>query len=282
MLIKLALPGFDPLALTTLRLWLAAALLGVFAVLAGQAGRIVPRDFALVVVAGVFGNALPFFLIAWGEKTAGAGLAAILMGLMPISTLVIAHFLTNDEPLTARRLSGVLIGFAGLAVLTGPALLSHLGEGTAHLAILPAALSSGSTAVIPRRILHLPRLLLASLLLFVGAVLITPVALLAGEVRESASWTPVVALMILAILPTGLASLLMFKLIERQGAGFFGQVNLLVPVAGVGWAFLILGEEPQPRAVAALALILIGVAIARGKATHNVNASILPSKERKP
>jgi drug/metabolite transporter (DMT)-like permease len=63
--------------------------------------------------------------------------------------------------------------------------------------------------------------------------------------------------------PTALAAILVFQLIDRQGAGFFGQVNLLVPVMGVFWAMTILGEMPDPRAWLALALILVGIAVAR-------------------
>ena len=86
-------------------------------VVARLAGQSLPRDgriWGLIAASALFGNALPFTLITWGEETIDSGLAAILMAVMPLSTVLLAHVFTRDEPLTLRKSVGVLLGFIGL------------------------------------------------------------------------------------------------------------------------------------------------------------------------
>ena len=85
----------------------------------------------------------------------------------------------------------------------------------------------------------------------------------ARSTAVSPGWSATTAVIALAILPTAAAQLLVLELLNRQGAGFFGQINLLVPLFGVLWAFAVLGERPSASAASALIVILAGVAIAR-------------------
>jgi drug/metabolite transporter (DMT)-like permease len=72
------------------------------------------------------------------------------------------------------------------------------------------------------------------------------------------------ALVMLGVFPTALASLIMLALLRRQGAGYFAQINFLVPLFGVFWGVAILSERPPASALVALTLILAGIAISRG------------------
>lgn len=265
-LIKIALEDIPPATVTSGRLVLGAVLL--FIVAGGRFGRLSRdwRTLGLILLVGLVGNAAPFGLIAWGEEVVDAGLASILMGIMPIATLVMAHFVPPGETLNARKLFGVSIGFIGLVVLVGPALLLDIGQdGVRQLAILAAAICYGISAILTRRLVGEPRLQLGAAVLIAGALGIVPIALLLEQ-----PWTlnpgagSMVAVLLLGIFPTAVAAIFVFQLIDRQGAGFFGQVNLLVPIMGVFWAMTILGEIPDPRAWLALALILVGIAAARG------------------
>ncbi|WP_099864686.1 DMT family transporter [Pararhizobium haloflavum] len=265
-LIKIALSEMPPATITAARLVLGAVFLGLIARVTGG-GRL-SRDgstIALILLVGLVGNAAPFGLIAWGEELVDAGLASILMGIMPIATLVMAHVFAN-ETLTFRKLIGVSIGFLGLVVLVGPALLRDLGQdGIRQLAILAAAICYGISAILTRRLIGQPRLALGAAILGAGALGIVPIALAFEQPWLLApGGQTLLAVLLLGIFPTAVAALLVFQVIDRQGAGFFGQVNLLVPIMGVFWAIVILGEMPQPRAWLALFLILVGIAVARG------------------
>ncbi len=92
-------------------------------------GRIWLHFFAMASL----GTALPFFLISWGQERIDSGLAGILMAVMPLTTLVLAHFFVAGERITGRRLSGFALGFLGIAVLLGPEALLELGGGASDL-----------------------------------------------------------------------------------------------------------------------------------------------------
>ena len=208
---------------------------------------------------------LPFSLIAWGEEVVDAGLAAILMGGMPLYTLVLAHVFTPDEKLNAAKLIGVLFGFVGLIVLIGPGKLAQLGtDAVRQLGIAAAALCYAVNAVVTKHLIGLPRRALATAVTLAATVTMIPVSLMIDR-----PWTlrpDAVSLWCtlgLGIVHTAIATLIMLAIVRRQGASFFGQINLLVPVFGVFWAVLILAERPSANAIIALAIILAGTAIAR-------------------
>jgi drug/metabolite transporter (DMT)-like permease len=154
-LVHVALESFHPMAITAGRLAVGAAVLLAFAWLTGRA---LPRRAAtwrLVSAIAVLGNALPFFLISWGQQRIPSGLAGILMAVMPLAVLVLAHFLVPGERLTGRRLGGFLLGFAGVAVLTGPEALAALAGGpgglVSRLAVLCGALCYAVSTILARR-----------------------------------------------------------------------------------------------------------------------------------
>jgi drug/metabolite transporter (DMT)-like permease len=265
MFIKLAVATVPAVSMTALRLVLAAAFMYL---LARALGEDLPRSgriWGVIVLAALIGNALPFTLIGWGQERIDAGLSAILMGAMPLTTAVLAHILTVDEKLSVRRAAGVVLGFSGLVVLIGPEQLERLGDHTIRqLAVLAAACCYGLNAVITRHLIGLPRNGLAAAVLLAAAAMMVPACLLA-----EAPWTlrpsavSLTAIVVLAVLHTAFGQLVLFALIRRQGASFFSQINFLVPLFGVLWGALVLGERPSPNAYAALALILAGLAVAR-------------------
>lgn len=284
MLIKLAIIDVPPATMTVARLLVAAAILFFFAMAYREKLAVRFKTVGLILLVGLFGNALPFTLIAWGEETVDAGLAAILMGIMPISTLLLAHFLTEEDSLSGRRLIGCFVGFAGLVVLVGPAVLLRLGEdGIRQLAILGAAVSYAINAIITKQLLDLPRRAIGAMVLLAGALVMVPFALaFEAPLALTPGAAPLIAIALLGIFPTAIATLVMFEVLQRQGAAFFGQVNFIVPIFGIVWAAVILGERLQPSAYAALVGVLVGIWIARGgirPAAHAEMRSPEPKRE---
>ncbi|MEO0498587.1 MAG: DMT family transporter [Pseudomonadota bacterium] len=221
--------------------------------------------WALVFACAVLGNALPFFLIGWGQVLVGAGLGAILMGIMPLFTLVFAHFMTPDERFTWVKAAAVALGLIGLIILVGPSVLYELGtEGVRQLALVGAAVCYSINAIFTKRLTHLDPFMLTGLLVTLAGVLLIPVGvpdLIENAAQWSASaWTNVV---ILALLPTALSGILTFVLIGRQGATFFSQINYLVPLSGVAWGWALANEVLEPRAAIALLFIFAGITLSR-------------------
>ncbi len=265
MLMKVGVETVPAATMTLARLAIAAALLIVVARMAGQA---LPRGagiWGLIALAALSGNALPFTLIAWGEERIDSGLAAILMAVMPLTTLLLAHLFTKDEKMTPRKAVGVLLGIAGLVVLIGPEKLAQLGEDTLRqLAVAGAAICYGINAIVLKGLNGLPRRAVAAALMLVSTAMLLPVSLLWDQ-----PWTltpspiSLAAIVLLGVLPTAIATLIMLAIVNRQGASFFSQINFLVPLFGVLFGALILFERPPPNAYGALVIILLGVAVAR-------------------
>lgn len=264
-LIKIGVETIPAISLTALRLALAAAFLTIVALLARQRLRNDPRLWGGICLSALFGNALPFTLISWGEEVIDSGLAAILMAVMPLTTVLLAHLFTSDEKLNARKLTGVLFGLAGLVVLIGPHKLASLGTETIRqLAVAGAAFCYGINAIVTKRLLAAPPIALAAGVIAVSAAMLVPASLLIDHPWTLSPSAPSLwAAVALGLLQTALATLVMFALITRQGASFFAQINFLVPLAGVFYGVAFMAERPAANAYLALAIILAGIAIAR-------------------
>ncbi len=267
LVIKLAVATVPAATMTALRLAIAALIM--YAV-ARHAGQHLPRDmrlWGLICLSALFGFALPFYLIGWGEEEIDSGLAAILMGAMPLTTVLLAHILTDDEKLNVRKSLGVTLGLVGLVVLIGPEKLATLGDDTVRqLAVTGAGACYGINAIITKSLIAQPRRGLVAAVMIAATAMMIPVSLLADQPWTlDVSTMSLAAIVVLGILSTAYATLLMFKLVDRQGASFFSQINFLTPVFGVFLGALILAERPPPNAYVALAIILLGVAVARGR-----------------
>jgi len=144
--------------------WVAVARVALAAAMLHLAARAMrlryPRDgatWARFAVLGLVNNAIPFGLIFWAQTAIPSGLAAILNACTPLFAMVLAHFVTRDERLSARRLLGVMIGIAGVAAMMGLQILDRIGtELWAQVAMLGAGLSYAIAGLYGRRLRHLP------------------------------------------------------------------------------------------------------------------------------
>ena len=270
MLIKLGLETVPPLTLAAARIVLGAATL--MAVVRLRRLRLPGtwRAWTPFAVMAVVGNVVPFSLIAWGETRIPSGLTAILLGVVPVSTMVLAHICTADDRITAPKLAGLAAGFAGLCVLVGPDLLAGLGGGLAgKLAIVGAALCYATSIVYARRLRGSPVLVNAACTLTLAATIIVPFSLaLEAPWGLEPSATSVAALVVLGVVGTGAATMIFFGLVAGAGATFTSLINFLIPLFGVLWGWAVLSERLPATAFVGLALILSGVALVNRRRRH--------------
>ena len=265
LLIKSGVATIPATSFAVLRLIIAAVVIAGLAVRAGESFAFPQKSWGPILLASISGNALPFVLIGWGQQRVDAGIAAICMGVMPLATILLAHVVTFDEKLTVRKLIGVLFGFAGLIVLIGPKSLMGLGsQAVAEIAICLGAVCYGVNALATKALRGLPLIAVAAVTFALSAIIDLPFAIVWDHPWDlRPSWQSLLAMFVLAALPTGLGTLGMFDLIRRLGVSFFSQINFIVPVFGVLWGALLLGETPPVNALAALGLILAGIAVTR-------------------
>ena len=273
MFTKVAVQTIPPVTLTATRLVFAAVTLFAVAIYYGQSLPDSAGAWGWIVLAALFGNAIPFTLISWGQQVVDAGLAAILMGGMPLITIVLAHLLTHDEKITGAKLFGVAFGIVGLVLLIGPdKLLTLGGDSLRQLAIVLAASCYAVAALITRQITGLPRYGTIAAILLVSSTIMVPFALVHDSPWQLAPAGPALwSAVLLGILHTGLATLLMFWIVTRRGASFFGQINFLIPMTGVAWGMIFLGERLSTLQLMAMGFILFGVLVSQGLPTGSDN-----------
>lgn len=117
--VGVAIKELPPLTIVVLRVALAAIALHLVIRLIGVRLPGSPKIWAAFVVMGLLNNVIPFTLIVWGQTQVASGVASILNATSPLFTALVAHAATPDEKLTAGRLVGVIVGFAGVAVMIG-------------------------------------------------------------------------------------------------------------------------------------------------------------------
>jgi drug/metabolite transporter (DMT)-like permease len=219
------------------------------------------------VLLGLLNNFIPFSLIAWGQVHITSGLASILNATTPLFTAVVAHA-AGQERLDARRVTGVLLGLAGVAVLIGPGALGDLGVHTvSELATVGAAVSYAFAGTYGRRFRAMPAVVPVAGMLTTSAAMALPIALWVDRPWRlappgAAVWGAVLGL---ALLSTALGFLLYFRLLSSAGATNVMLVTLLIPVTALLLGSLVLGEAVTPGALLGMALIAAGLLAIDGR-----------------
>jgi drug/metabolite transporter (DMT)-like permease len=273
MFVKLGVATVPPATLVAARLALGALILLAVVRALGYTLPAPGREWAPYAVLGLVGNCMPFSFITWGQQHMDSALAGILMAIMPLATMVLAHFLVRGEGMTRNRVAGFLLGFAGIVVLTGPAALAGLGGAPiailAQLAVLSGALCYAANSVLSRVLIKGGVLVASAAIIAAGALISLPVALIVDRPWALApSWGSVAAVIWIGIGPTAIATLVFLKVIASAGPTFMSLANYLIPVVALLLGIGLLDEEPGANAVAGLLLILGGIALSqfRGRA----------------
>ncbi|MGV1759193.1 MULTISPECIES: DMT family transporter [unclassified Rhizobium] len=260
-----------PFTIVTARVALAAIALHVIVRMTGHS---MPRDrqaWLAFFGMGFLNNVIPFLLIVWGQTHIASGLASILNATTPLFGVVVAHFLTADEKMTGNRLIGVIVGFAGVALMIGPSVLASLGgsNALAQLAVLAAAFTYSLAGIFGRRFrrMGLAPIIPAAGQVTASTVLLLPIALFVDRpwtlaIPSSETW---LALAGLAILSTAIAYVLFFRILATAGATNLMLVTFLIPVSAILLGALILGEDLQMKHFIGMAMIAVGLAAIDGR-----------------
>ena len=264
MLIKIADRQLAPSTLVLGRLGSATVLLAAIAVVSlGLRGTFAEiRDaWGWLVVVALVNTAVPFWLLSWGETRIDSGLASIIQGAVPIFNALIAFGFFREARVGGLRLLGLGIGFVGVALLVGA---QPEGKLLGALAVVAMALCYAVGTLLAGR--HLRRtapLVVALASTGVSTLVALPVGV-AQAPRGMWHGETIMAILVLGFVGTAIAYLLFFALIQRAGANYATLVTYLVPPIALAYGAIFLDESFGATAFAALALILVGVALATG------------------
>jgi drug/metabolite transporter (DMT)-like permease len=265
LLTKIAVSGLPHDLVVGGRLLLASLLLLPAALLFARTRPQGARLWLYLILIAFFGNALPFFLIAWGQRSIDSGLAGILMAVMPLVTLGLAHYLVPGERLTTSKILGFAFGFAGIVVLTGPEVLLDTVDGQGKLlpmlAVLGGAVCYAIAATLARLRPPSDAVTTAAATTVIATFMVLPVIVSKSGTSAVLDATPaeLVAIVLLGTFSTAVAAIVYFRLINSAGPTFVSQLNYLIPPWAVLVGIVFLGESPMISHLYALGLILLGI-----------------------
>ncbi|MGB9641063.1 MAG: DMT family transporter [Anaerolineales bacterium] len=266
--IKIAVKEIGPLLLVSLRL-----LFGIIGLLfyLGWTKPKFPIDrqtWIQLTILGLINNAIPYLLISWGEIYIDSAVAAILNSTAPLFTMILAHFLLTDDPMTSKRVIALFIGFVGIVVLMERDLNGVLVRGVlGQLAVLTAAVFYAISSIYARRITSDQPAAIRAILPLIGADIlvwmITPIA-------EHPIVLPVIPLTWLAVIWLGimgvsLAYILYFYLLHSVGPTRTVLVTYVFPLVGVVLGVLFLGETLDWNLIVGGLMVIGGIILVNRK-----------------
>ena len=269
---KLALTSFGPMTVALLRLTLASVVLLIIALASGRkfpgfstsADR---RIWVHIAIMGLITNAVPFSLLNWGQLYVSSGFAGVTMAVVPLLVLPLSHFILKSNEMAPQKVIGFIIGFIGIIVLIGPTqLITSTGanlEPVARIACISAALCYGLGAINTRLCPPVSIMVYSTGGLVVGTLFLLPIALLIEGVPQWPETTALIATIYLGLFPTALATILLVGIINSAGPAFMSMVNYQVPLWAIAFGIIFLGEKVPTSFIAALGLIMLGLAVSQ-------------------
>tara|TARA_R110002096_G_scaffold74284_2_gene176144 strand:- start:2 stop:916 length:915 start_codon:yes stop_codon:yes gene_type:complete len=268
LLTKIAVQEVPPVMVVAGRIIIGAILLLIIAYAQGERLSTLKPYWSILLALALTGNCIPFFVITWGQQYVDSSLAGILMAMMPLTTVVLAHFFVSGERITNNKVVGFLLGFAGVVILMQPELSVTTQLDWLHLSamllILLGAISYAANSVIAHALPKISLPLISAGVLLAASVVIIPLSLPEGfewvaQTSSAAMWSVI----LLGIFPSGLATIIYFSVIRHAGPAFLSQINYLIPVWAVLLGVIFGGEKLTINALIALVVILLGIAIAQ-------------------
>ena len=267
---EIAIPSIPPFTIVAIRVCLAALTLFAFCIVAKLQVTFSYEILFAFVGMGILNNAIPFSLIVWGQTQIASSLASILNATTPLFTLVVAHFLTIDEKMNAKKLIGVIVGFAGVVIMISPQLIGQInGTILGQILVLGAALSYAFSGVFGRRFkkLGVNPVVTATGQLTMSSIILIPIALLIENPWQLAvpDLKVFFALGGLAILSTSLAYVIFFEILRRAGASNLLLVTFLIPVTAILLGVLVLNETLYWEQVTGMFVLATGLLVIDGR-----------------
>ena len=266
LLIDRSLLFFSPEQVVGYRLVIGAITMVAIALYYGKSLPRIITPWLHFFIYAVIGNILPYLLIATGQLTITSGMAGLLMAFMPLVTLVLAHIFLPNDKLTRYKILGFIIGISGVLFILGPSINNGNNTLFGILLVLGAACAYAINTIIASRLPSYDPIVSSAAVLLVASLL--SFCIWPGIFYIDLSSAPLISsisLILLGILPTGVAALLYFTIINTAGATFLSNINYLIPVVAFFLGALLLGEDILWQNILALLLIISGIFISRFK-----------------
>ena len=262
--IKIATYSFGPVTIAFLRVFLGAIPVLLLCYYKDIKIEAFSRDWHWFAMIGFINLVAPFFLIAYGVESVQSNLAAILMSTTPLSSTVLGHFYTKNEKFNFTKTFGVLIGFSGILYLFSDKLL--IDENNFFSAVL---ILLGSTCYVIGGVLTLKiskkknENVTGSILIWATIILIPLVSIIEQPWNLNPRLDSTISVIYLGLVSTGIAWLLRFRILVKNGLIFQSQVSYLIPIFGTILSFIFLKELITTKVLISLLAVSLGIYIVR-------------------
>ena len=271
MWIKIALQEVSPVTLVAFRV-IFGLLFGLGVIIIKKTS--LPQNFkswSPLLILGITNIAIPFLLISWGERAVDSSVAAILDSTVPLFTILIAHFLLSDDKMTMPKVTGLLIGFAGVVVLLSKDINQSTGTILGQGAIVLAALFYAGSGVYVRRATENVPAVLRSMgpLLSASFIMWITVFITEKPFRMPDLGLTWISLLFLGVIGSGFAFILAFYLIHEIGPTRTSMVTYIFPLGGVILGVVFLNEVITWQLIAGAILIISSLIVANLQPVRN-------------
>ena len=262
--IKIATYSFGPVTIAFLRVFFGSIPVLLLCFYKQIKIEAFSKDWHWFAMIGFINLVAPFFLIAYGVKSVQSNLAAILMSTTPLSSTVLGHFYTKNEKFNFIKTFGILIGFSGILYLFSDNLLIDENNFISALLIL-----LGSTCYVIGGVLTLKiskkknENVTGSILVWAVIILIPLVSFIEQPWQITPRLDSTISVIYLGLVSTGIAWLLRFRILVKNGLIFQSQVSYLIPIFGTILSYIFLNELITTKVLISLIAVCIGIYFVR-------------------
>ena len=258
--IKVATYSYGPLTIAFLRIFFGAIPVVALCLYKKIKIEAFSKDWYWFASIGLINLVIPFFLIAYGVQKVQSNLAAILMASTPLSATVLAHIFTKNEKINFTKVIGVLVGFSGIVFLFSDNVLINEKNVLSALSILIGSTFYVIGGLLTIKISNKQNENVTSSILIWATIFLLPFAMyLEKPWKLNPSLDSTISVIYLGIFATGLAWLLRFRILIKNGLVFQSQVAYLIPIFGVILGYIFLKELITPKVLVALIAVIIGI-----------------------
>ena len=262
--IKIATESFGPMTIAFLRAFFGSIPVLILCFYKKIFIEAFSKDWYWFMIIGIVNLVIPFFLISYGVKSVQSNLAAILMSTTPLSSTILGHFYTSNEKFNFIKSIGILVGFAGIVFLFSDDILIDQNNFLSALLIL-----LGSTFYVVGGVLTLKiskkknENVTGSILIWATLVLFPLMCIFETPWQVYPSIESSISVIYLGIVPTGIAWLLRFRILKKNGLIFQSQVSYLIPIFGIILGYIVLDELITDKVLISLFAVVIGIYFVR-------------------
>ena len=275
--IKIATYSYGPITIAFLRSFFGTIPLVLICYLRKIKIEAFSKDWYWFAAIGIINLVIPFFLIAYGIQKVQSNLAAILMASTPLTAAVLAHFFTSNEKINLIKSVGILVGFSGIVFLFFDEILINENNFFSAFLILFGSCFYVVGGVLTLRISNKKNENVTASICIWATLFLFPISMF---IEQPWNLTPrldsTISLIYLGVFSTGIAWLLRFYILKKNGLVFQAQVAYLIPIFGVILGFIFLKEEITSRVALSLLAVILGIYLVK----RSANLQVLKKKKK--